>query len=270
MAELVCVYDLTPVERTVEDIVPTPSEIADRGDGQPQAPARAPKATGKWLCASITDDICSVIAAGFDEATRRDPEHTRDWVALVDGNTTQLNAICNQATTRGVKVTILIDWLHVAGYLWDAAKAFYNTETTTGTNQARDWVHEHSRTILHGNANKVAKQIQTRILRSKLTATQRKQALKTATYLTNKAPHLDYPTALANGWPIATGVIEGACRHLVQDRLGITGARWGLPTAEAILTLRATTTNGDFDNYWQHHQQHQHHRTYPTPLTPAA
>jgi hypothetical protein len=49
-----------------------------------------------------------------------------------------------------------------------------------------------------------------------------------ATYLTNKATFLDYPTALEHGWPIATGVIEGACRHLVKDRMDITGARWGL------------------------------------------
>ncbi|HEY6798017.1 MAG TPA: ISKra4 family transposase, partial [Kineosporiaceae bacterium] len=93
---------------------------------------------------------------------------------------------------------------------------------------------------------------------------QRKSALEAATYLTNKAPYLDYPTALAKGWPIATGVIEGACRHLVKDRLEITGARWGLATAEAVLALRAITTNGDFHDYWHHHQQQEHHRTYPT------
>ena len=69
-----------------------------------------------------------------------------------------------------------------------------------------------------------------------------------ATYLTNKAPYLDYPTALAKGWPIATGVIEGACRHLVKDRMDLTGARWGLDGAEAILKLRALRSNGDFDD----------------------
>lgn len=74
---------------------------------------------------------------------------------------------------------------------------------------------------------------------------------------------------MAKGWPIATGVIEGACRHLVKDRLEITGARWGLDTAEAVLTLRAITTNGDLDNYWHHHQQQEHHHTYPTPTTRA-
>ena len=280
MAELVCVYDLTPVPRTVEDILPTPSSH-DGGDhaegadicggdvcgGDQQAPDRAPKAAGKWLTASVTDDIATVIGAGFDEATRRDPGHDRDWVALVDGNCTQIDAITTEAAARGVEVTILIDWLHVAGYLWDAAKAFFYTDTTAGMDKAHHWVHERSRIILQGQALQVAERIRARVLSSKLTAAQRKSALEAATYLTNKAPHLDYPTALAKGWPIATGVIEGACRHLVKDRMEITGARWGLDTAEAVLTLRATVTNGDFDDYWRYHQQQEHRRIYPASTT---
>ena len=67
-----------------------------------------------------------------------------------------------------------------------------------------------------------------------------------AAYLLNKAPYLRYHTALAKGWPIATGVIEGACRHLVKDRMDLTGARWGLEGAEAVLKLRALRSNGDF------------------------
>jgi hypothetical protein len=133
---------------------------------------------------------------------------------------------------------------------------------------ARAWVHERSRMVLHGDALQVAERIRARVLSSKLTAAQHKSALEAATYLTNKAPHLDYPTALAKGWPIATGVIEGATRHLVKDRLEITGARWGLDTAEAVLTLRATVTNSDFDDYWRHHQQQEHHRTHATTAKP--
>ena len=283
MAELVCVYDLKPVPRTVEDILPTlptndgadHTDGVDGADGDQQAPTKAPKAAGKWLTASVTDDIPTVIAAGFDEAPRRDPGHARDWVALVDGNCTQIDAITAEAATRSVKVTVLIDWLHVAGYVWDAAKAFFCTDTTAGMALARDWVHERSRLILQGDADQVAERIRARVLGSKLTAAQRKSALEAATYLTNKAPHLDYPTALTKGWPIATGVIEGACRHLVKDRLELGGARWGLETADAVLALRATVTNGDFDDYWRYHQQQEHHRTYPAgssqaSLTPAA
>jgi len=95
-----------------------------------------------------------------------------------------------------------------------------------------------------------------------LDQTQRAGADACAIYLTNKARHLDYPTALTNGWPIATGVIEGACRHLVKDRMDLTGARWGLPGAEAILKLRAIASNGDFDDYWAYHLAQERHRVH--------
>ena len=81
-------------------------------------------------------------------------------------------------------------------------------------------------------------------------------------YLAAKQPFMDYPRALANGWPIATGVIEGACRHLVQDRMGITGARWGLAGAQAILWLRAIAANGDLDEYWAWHMNLEHQRNH--------
>jgi hypothetical protein len=89
-------------------------------------------------------------------------------------------------------------------------------------------------------------------------------------YLTNHAGHLDYPTALANGWPIATGVIEGACRHLICDRLDITGARWGLNTAEAVLTLRAIHITGGLGNYLKYHHTQQHARNFPVNHLKAA
>jgi hypothetical protein len=81
-------------------------------------------------------------------------------------------------------------------------------------------------------------------------------------YLPAKRDLLGYDTALAAGWPIATGVIEGACRHLIGDRLDITGARWGLHGAEAVLKLRALWTNGDFDAYWRYHLTQEHRRVH--------
>jgi hypothetical protein len=83
-----------------------------------------------------------------------------------------------------------------------------------------------------------------------------------ADYLLNKREYLDYPTALERGWPIATGVIEGACRHLVKDRMDITGARWGLAGAEAVLKLRAIICNHEFADYWGFHLSHEHARVH--------
>lgn len=90
----------------------------------------------------------------------------------------------------------------------------------------------------------------------------------------NKAAYLDYPTALAAGWPIATGVIEGTCRYLVADRMDITAARWSVHGAEAVLKLRAVRANGDFDTYWQWHldqeRQRVHQARYANGVLPLA
>ena len=94
----------------------------------------------------------------------------------------------------------------------------------------------------------------------------RREAVTTChRYLTGHLDQLHYDTALAAGWPIATGAVEGACRHLIADRLDITGARWGLDSAEAVLRLRALITNGDFENYWTFHTAREHQRLYPNP-----
>jgi hypothetical protein len=84
----------------------------------------------------------------------------------------------------------------------------------------------------------------------------------TVAYLQAKEPYLDYPRALASGWPIAAGVIEGACRHLVADRMGITGARWGLDGAQAMLWLRAIAANGDLSQYWTWHMAQDRQRNH--------
>ena len=85
-------------------------------------------------------------------------------------------------------------------------------------------------------------------------------------YLQAKEPYLDYPAALANGWPIATGVIEGACRHIIGDRLGITGARWSLPGAQAMLWMRAVAASSDTAAYWNWHITREHHRNHLSKL----
>lgn len=172
------------------------------------------------VTASITSDTATLIARIFDEAERRDPNHTRRTIGLVDGNNHQIDRLTKEATNRGIDLPILIDFVHVLEYLWDATWSFHNE----GDPAAETWVRTKALDILNGKARIVAAAIRRKATANKLTATQRKGADKAATYLTNKAPYLDYPTALANGWPIATGIIEGACRHLVADRLDITGA----------------------------------------------
>jgi hypothetical protein len=84
-------------------------------------------------------------------------------------------------------------------------------------------------------------------------------------YLGKNSTYVHYANFLRDGLPIATGVIEGACRHLIQDRPGITGARWGLSGAEAILKLRALRSSGDWDAYCRFHENRARERNHPIP-----
>ena len=263
MAELACVYDAAPAPRAPGDIITPPgTEKKERSPG--------PRATGKWLTASVTDDIPAVIAAAFGEAQRRDPGHRRSWIALVDGNRTQIEAITAEAARRGVTMPVICDFVHVLEYTWKAAWSFFDK----GDPDAETWVAAQAARILQGKAATVAAGIRRRATTFGYSPAEREGADACADYLTAKKPYLDYATALAKGWPIATGVIEGACRHLVKDRMDITGARWGLDGAEAILKLRALIANGDFDQYWRYHLRKEHERIhnvrYRESLTLAA
>lgn len=133
----------------------------------------------------------------------------------------QIERIRAEAATRDIPVTIVIDLIHVIEYLWGAAWCFF----PEGDPAAEDWVRAKILAVLHGRARDIAAGIGRRASTARLPTPQRQKADACATYLTNKAGYLDFPTALAAGWPIATGVIEGTCRYLVADRMDITGAR---------------------------------------------
>ena len=145
-------------------------------------------------------------------------------------------------------VTIIIDVIHVLEYLWDAAWTLY----PPGEPEAQTWVAGHARTILTGHALDAAQAITRQADAAGFRGRERTGADDAVAYLTRKAPYLDFPTALTSGWQIATGIIEGAARYLIKDRMDITGARWTTPGAQAILALRAVITNGDFEQYWQY------------------
>jgi len=261
MAELACVYDAVPAPRAPEDIISTPAQKRRKEKAKAMKPKkkgkpREPQARGKWLTASVTDDIPAVIAAAFDEAERRDPQHERDWAVLIDGNNTQIETVTAKAASRGITVTVVIDFIHVLEYVWKAAWSFFDK----GEPAAEEWVADQARKILHGNSAQVAAGIRRRATTYGYSAAERTGADECARYLDNKKDCLDYATALRNGWPIATGIIEGACRHIVKDRMDITGARWGLEGAEAILKLRAVIASGDFEDYWRFHLRREHER----------
>jgi hypothetical protein len=244
MAETGCVFDVAVPDGPAR--IPEQVMLPDPG-----GPPARPHAVNRWYACDITAGRDVTIGKVFDEADRRDPGHLRTWIALVDGDIYQLGLIQAQAAARGITLAIVIDFIHVLEYLWKAAWCFHAPRDPA----MEDWVTAQGLDILHGRAAAVIARIR------QLAADHpprpggehAKIIRKTLHYLDARQPYLDYPAALANGWPIATGVIEGACRHLVQDRMGITGARWGLEGAQAILWLRAINASGDTSAYWDYH-----------------
>ena len=155
-------------------------------------------------------------------------------------------------------VAIIVDIIHVLEYLWKAAKALFEPEDSN----AAQWVGEQIEQLLQGQVNAMVRSLRRSAPLKGLSATQREPIEQCATYLANHASFLNYPHYLAKGYPIATGVIEGACRYLVKDRMEITGARWGLEGGEAVLKLRALYINGDFDAYWDFHEKQEYQRNH--------
>jgi hypothetical protein len=251
MAETGCVFDVTPGQpRTPEQVMrPDPGTGTD-----------APRAQNRWYACDITAGRDVTIGKIFDQAGRRDPDHLRTWIALADGDNYQLGLIQAAAAARGITLAIVIDFIHVLEYLWKAAWCFHPPRDPA----MEDWVTAQALDILHGRTAGVIARI-ARLAADhppKPGGEHAKIIRKTLSYLQNKQAFMDYPRALANGWPIATGVIEGACRHLVQDRMGITGARWGLEGAQAILWLRAINASGDTGAYWDWHISQEHQRNH--------
>ena len=127
---------------------------------------------------------------------------------------------------------------------------------------AAQWVGEQIEPRLQGQVHSMVRSLRRSAPLQGLSATQREPIEQCATSLANHASSLNYPPSLAKGYPIATGVIEGACRYLVKDRMEITGARWGLEGGEAVLKLRALSINGDFDADWNFHEKQEYQRNY--------
>ncbi|MCT9084810.1 ISKra4 family transposase [Streptomyces fulvoviolaceus] len=253
MATLACVFDADPAPRRPHDIIAPPN---GRSGARPPRPG--PKARAKWLTGSVIHLPEHTIAAAFDQAEARDRGHARNWVVLVDGARHQLDLIQAEAVRRGITVHVLLDIVHVSEYIWAASHSFHKP----GTPEVEAWVAGHLTTILHGQAARAAHEMTIQADKRVLGRAKREAVDACIRYLTGHRDQLDYSTALAKGWPIATGPIEGACRYLIGDRLEITGARWGLTGAEAVLKLRALNDNGDFEEYWHYHLAREHERLY--------
>jgi hypothetical protein len=243
MAQVAAIYGVDPFPRIPEDIL---RDLRPVRDATPKT--RRPKPVNKCVRASVACEPFEVIEAVFAEGLKRDPNRSRTWVVVLDGNETQLECVYRAALSVKVEIVVLLDVIHVLGYLWKAANCFH----PKGSAEAQDWVNRRLLMLLQGvSASNVAAGMTRSATLQELEA--RDGVDTCAAYLCKYRNIIQYKNALAKGFPIASGVIEGACRYLIRDRMDKTGAHWSVAGAEAVLKLRALRTNDDWDEYWTFH-----------------
>jgi hypothetical protein len=250
MATVAAVHNQTPVLRT-------PQQVLDSlflTDGRPDRQAR-PRPGHKRVWASLTADKDTFINDVKAEMTRRDPRRRRTWVIVTDGE----RALQHRVADSFQSVTLILDYLHVAEKLWKAAHALYRE----GSPDAQAFVYQRAKRILEGHVDQVVKGLKLIITKRKLTGSKAKTLSDVAAYYRRNRERMRYDTYLANGWPIASGSVEGACKNLIRDRFERSGMRWTPETAEALLKLRALHLSNDFDAYWEFHIERDQQRLYP-------
>jgi hypothetical protein len=241
MAAVATVYDIEKHARSPKSVMGLEEKSA----------TSPPRARNKRVWASLQRDQQQVTNEAFEEALRRNPNRDRPLAILVDGQLQQIKLIQSALKQHQLTGAVLVlDLVHVIEYLWKAAYCL-NEE---GSPEAEAWVEKRLLLILEGKSSSVAAGMRRSATLRQLTKNERKSIDTCADYLLKYSGMLKYDEYLNQGLPIATGVIEGACRHLIKDRMDLTGARWGLERAEAILKLRSINSSHDFEHYWKYYK----------------
>ena len=196
----------------------------------------------------------AVIEEVAKEMDRRDPSRSTTRLALTDGE-----RALQIRVDQKLKVTLILDLMHVLEKLWKAAYVFH----PEGSLEADLWVLDRTLRILFGEVGQVVKGVRQSITKRGLSGPKCKTLNGVANYLYRNRSRMHYNEYLANGWPIASGPVEGACKNLIKDRMERSGMRWTEQMAEAIVQLRAIYLSGDFDAYWQFHIEQDQRRLYP-------
>jgi hypothetical protein len=243
-------YTIAPYPRTPQDVVAALLQDPDR----PAAAAR-PAPVTKELRAT-RDGKAVAMTHIVQRVAQREGPHIQHRVALTDG----AEALQRQLVAQLPEHTLVLDIIHVAEYLWATANTLLGETHPHRTM----WVRAYLEPLLRGETDTVIAALEAEANDPMYTATQRQGVRRTLGYYQRNRPYMHYDEYLAHGWPIGTGVVEGACRHLVKDRMEQSGMRWTKVGAQAVLDLRAVRLNGQWDAYGQFHRQQQHHRQYDT------
>jgi hypothetical protein len=213
-----------------------------------------PRAENKRVWASLLKGKTAVIQEVAQEIERRDPGVAKTRVALSDGE-----RALQILVERTLGVTSILDLLHVLEKLWKAAYVFH----AEGSLEAELWVMDRTLRVLSGQSGQVVKGLRQSVTKRGLHGADRKTLQGVADYIHRNRARMHYDQYLANGWPIASGSVEGACKNLIKDRMERSGMRWSEEMAETIVQLRAIYLSGDFDAYWSFHIEKEQHRLYP-------
>lgn len=253
-AVVTAVYTLAPMVRTPAEVV---NSFFHKEKAAHSCSTKRSKPQNKHVWATLTGKEAALQRLAKQVAIR-DGAHIQQRVALTDG----CEALQQRMRHYFPQFTLILDFIHANEYLWKAANSLFGEDSP-----ARDpWVEQQTLHILSGQTQQVITHLRSLAQKAKRTKTQRAALETAANYFQRNQSYMHYDHYLAQGWPIASGVIEGACRHFVKDRFELSGMRWTKQGAENLLLLRAVAENGDWDDYHRFRRQQRHLRLYNSPF----
>lgn len=250
-AVVTSVYTIASAPRTPEEVV------ASFFYQDQEANSKRPKPQNKHVWATL-EGKDTALARLAKQVAARLGDHIQDKAALCDG----CEALQARIEAQFPDFNLILDFIHAIEYLWKVANSLLG-ETSE---QRTEWVANQTLRMLSGETEQIIADFRRLAQEPQRSATQREKLTKTANYFERNLPYMDYPTYLAKGWPIASGVIEGACRHLVKDRMELSGMRWTQDGAENLLHLRAVAENEDWDAFHNFRKRQRHARLYSIPF----
>jgi hypothetical protein len=258
MATVGAVYTVDAYARTADEVVAALFRDAD------YQPERRPQPCHKRVWASLPHEGAeprSSIAIVFDwlwwEFAQRNPHLERPTVCLCDGQEGLWEA-CADAVVDEDRVEIL-DLLHVTPRLWQAGKLLYGDQGK----EVLPFVRRRVTQVLEGKVDSVIRTLRRRAAACNLRGAKKKSMSRLCSYLHKNRQRMHYDKYLAAGYPIASGVIEGACRHLIKDRMERAGMHWTMAGAQAMLDLRSVWIGNQWETYQKQRVANERERLYP-------
>lgn len=265
MAVLGSAYTIAPYIRTPEQVLEALFGECNAAQAAEVIGSR-PRPLSKYIRTSLKRDEADTLKPAHaeifgwlaEEVAHRRGEGAAPTVLLMDGQKSLWEAA--QAHLGSASSIEILDLLHANSYVWKAAKLLH---PKTKPEQLIFFVKPRIGRILHGEVEGVVQGLRAMGTRRGLKGKRLAKLNKACAYLHNNAHRMRYDEYLAAGYPIASGVIEGACRHVVKDRMERSGMRWTRTGAQSMLELRCIYLNGDWEEYMKFHIAQETRRLYP-------